>query len=40
VLQPTFPTGFIAPCLPTKTDALPSGGLAEDEEPECTGRDA
>ena len=27
VLQPTFPTGFIAPCLPTKTDKLPSGGL-------------
>ena len=26
MLQPTFPTGFIAPCLPTKTDKLPSGG--------------
>ena len=23
----TLPTGFIAPCLPTKTDQLPSGGL-------------
>jgi len=23
----TLPTGFIAPCLPTKTDKLPSGGL-------------
>jgi len=22
----TLPTGFIAPCLPTKTDKLPSGG--------------
>ena len=22
-----MPTGFIAPCLPTKTDQLPSGGL-------------
>jgi hypothetical protein len=21
-----LPTGFIAPCLPTKTDKLPSGG--------------
>jgi bifunctional non-homologous end joining protein LigD len=26
MLQRTFPTGFIAPCLPTKTDKLPSGG--------------
>ena len=25
MLQPTFPAGFIAPCLPTKTDKLPSG---------------
>src|SRR5262249_13531165 len=25
MLQRTFPTGFIAPCLPTKTDKLPSG---------------
>ena len=25
MLQPTFPVGFIAPCLPTKTDKLPSG---------------
>jgi len=25
VLQRTFPAGFIAPCLPTKTDKLPSG---------------
>jgi bifunctional non-homologous end joining protein LigD len=24
-LQRTFPAGFIAPCLPTKTDKLPSG---------------
>jgi ATP-dependent DNA ligase len=24
-LLPTFPTGFIAPCLPTRTDKLPSG---------------
>ena len=23
----TFPAGFIAPCLPTKTDKLPSGDL-------------
>ena len=23
----TLPTGFIAPCLPTKTDKLPSGDL-------------
>ena len=23
----TFPAGFIAPCLPTKADTLPSGGL-------------
>ena len=23
----TLPTGFIAPCLPTKTHTLPSGGL-------------
>jgi len=22
----TLPTGFIAPCLPTRTDKLPSGG--------------
>jgi bifunctional non-homologous end joining protein LigD len=22
-----LPAGFIAPCLPTKTDTLPSGGL-------------
>ena len=27
MLQRTFPAGFIAPCLPTKTDKLPSGGL-------------
>src|SRR5262252_2732365 len=26
MLQRTLPTGFIAPCLPTKTDELPSGG--------------
>ena len=25
MLQRTFPAGFIAPCLPTKTDELPSG---------------
>jgi hypothetical protein len=25
MLQPTLPTGFIQPCLPTKTDKLPSG---------------
>src|SRR5262249_27015986 len=25
--QRTIPAGFIAPCLPTKTDKLPSGGL-------------
>ena len=24
MLQRTFPAGFIAPCLPTKTDELPS----------------
>jgi ATP-dependent DNA ligase len=23
----TLPAGFIAPCLPTKADTLPSGGL-------------
>jgi ATP-dependent DNA ligase len=27
MLQRTFPAGFIAPCLPTKADTLPSGGL-------------
>ena len=27
MLQRTFPAGFIAPCLPTKTDRLPSGKL-------------
>jgi hypothetical protein len=27
MLQRTFPAGFIAPCLPTKTDMLPSGDL-------------
>jgi len=27
MLQRTLPAGFIAPCLPTKTDKLPSGGL-------------
>ena len=27
VLQRTLPAGFIAPCLPTKTDKLPSGDL-------------
>src|SRR5215472_17254414 len=25
MVQRTFPAGFIAPCLPTKTDKLPSG---------------
>ena len=25
MLQGTFPAGFIAPCLPTRTDKLPSG---------------
>src|SRR5215471_4620266 len=25
MLQPTLPAGFIAPCLPSKTDKLPSG---------------
>jgi bifunctional non-homologous end joining protein LigD len=27
MLQRTLPAGFIAPCLPTKTDTLPSGDL-------------
>jgi hypothetical protein len=27
MLQRTLPAGFIVPCLPTKTDTLPSGGL-------------
>jgi ATP-dependent DNA ligase len=27
MLQRTFPAGFIAPCLPKKTDKLPSGDL-------------
>ena len=27
MLQRTFPAGFIAPCLPTKTNKLPSGSL-------------
>jgi ATP-dependent DNA ligase len=27
MLQRTFPADFIAPCLPTKTDKLPSGDL-------------
>jgi bifunctional non-homologous end joining protein LigD len=26
MLQRALPAGFIAPCLPTKTDKLPSGG--------------
>jgi len=26
MLRRSLPTGFIAPCLPTKTDELPSGG--------------
>jgi ATP-dependent DNA ligase len=26
MLPRSLPTGFIAPCLPTKTDKLPSGG--------------
>jgi bifunctional non-homologous end joining protein LigD len=26
MLQRTLPAGFIAPCLPTKNDRLPSGG--------------
>ena len=26
MLQRTLPAGFIAPCLPTKTDKLPAGG--------------
>jgi len=25
MFQRTLPAGFIAPCLPTKTDKLPSG---------------
>jgi ATP-dependent DNA ligase len=25
MLQRTLPAGFVAPCLPTKTDRLPSG---------------
>jgi hypothetical protein len=28
MLQPTLPAGFITPCLPTKTDELPSGSQA------------
>jgi bifunctional non-homologous end joining protein LigD len=27
MLHRTLPAGFVAPCLPTKTDKLPSGGL-------------
>jgi bifunctional non-homologous end joining protein LigD len=27
MLQRTFPPGFIAPCLPPRTDQLPSGDL-------------
>ncbi len=27
MLQRTLPAGFIAPCLPSKTDKLPSGSL-------------
>jgi bifunctional non-homologous end joining protein LigD len=27
MLQRCLPAGFIAPCLPTKTDQLPSGDL-------------
>jgi ATP-dependent DNA ligase len=27
MLPRTLPAGFIAPCLPTKTDKLPSSGL-------------
>jgi bifunctional non-homologous end joining protein LigD len=27
MLQRNLPAGFIAPCLPTKADTLPPGGL-------------
>ena len=27
LLQRTFPAGFIAPCLPSKSDKLPSGDV-------------
>ena len=33
MLQRTLPAGFIAPCLPTKTDKLPSGGLSDPAAP-------
>ena len=32
MLQRTLPAGFIAPCLPTKTDELPSGGACRPVE--------
>src|SRR5215468_9423617 len=34
MLQRTLPAGFIAPCLPTKTDKLPSGCHAHDVDPD------
>jgi hypothetical protein len=37
MLQRTLPAGFIAPCLPTKTDKLPS---ACDENGAITARKA
>jgi ATP-dependent DNA ligase len=37
MLQRTIPAGFIAPCLPTKTDELPSGShwLTRDQADGC-----
>ena len=37
MLQRTFPAGFIAPCLPTKTDKLPSWLAKRDWSPERDG---
>jgi ATP-dependent DNA ligase len=31
MLQRTLPAGFVAPCLPSKTDELPSGSQWLDE---------
>jgi len=31
----TLPTGFIAPCLPTRAHTLPSGGLSPSENPQA-----
>ncbi len=39
MLQRTLPAGFIAPCLPTKTDKLPSGSLPSPADKPPAGAD-